>query len=157
MNFDRRTLLKAGAAVTLSAGLPRLASAAGAFNPVPGNWRTFEIVTRLEIAKPEGKTKAWIPVPAVNEASWFKSLGSEWTTNGGAALARDAKYGAEFVAAEWKDGETAPAIEVVSRISTRDRTVNLNQTGHAPELSAGDRAHYTEGTDLIPTDGIVKE
>ena len=68
MNLDRRTLLKAGAAVTLTAGLPRFASAAGTFNPTPGNWRTFEIATKLEIAKPEGKTRAWIPVPAVNEA-----------------------------------------------------------------------------------------
>ena len=157
MHVDRRTLLKAGAAVTLTAGLPRFAAAAGAFNPTPGAWRTFEIVTKLEIAKPEGKTKAWIPVPAVNEAAWFKSLGSEWTTNGGAALARDPKYGAEFVAVEWKDGESAPVIQVVSRVSTRDRAVDLSKPGSVADLSAADRKHYTEGTDLIPTDGIVKE
>jgi transglutaminase-like putative cysteine protease len=157
MNLDRRTLLKAGAAVTLTAGLPRFASAAGTFNPTPGNWRTFEIVTKLEIAKPEGKTRAWIPVPAVNEAEWFKSLGSEWTTNGGATLAREPKYGAEFVAAEWKDGEAAPVIQVTSRISTRDRAVDLSNPGTVADLSAADRKHYTEGTDLIPIDGIVKQ
>lgn len=157
MNLDRRTLLKAGAAVTLTAGLPRFASAAGTFNPTPGNWRTFEIATKLEIAKPEGKTRAWIPVPAVNEAEWFKSLGSEWTTNGGATLAREPKYGAEFVAAEWKDGEAAPVIQVTSRISTRDRAVDLSNPGTVADLSAADRKHYTEGTDLIPIDGIVKQ
>ena len=157
MNLDRRTLLKAGAAVTLTAGLPRFASAAGTFNPTPGNWRTFEIATKLEIAKPEGKTRAWIPVPAVNEAEWFKSLGSEWTTNGGATLAREPKYGAEFVAAEWKDGEAAPVIQVTSRISTRDRAVDLSNRGTVADLSAADRKHYTEGTDLIPIDGIVKQ
>jgi len=154
MYLDRRTLLKAGAAVTLTAGLPRFAAAA--FNPQPGAWRTFDVVTRLEIAKPEGKTQAWVPVPAVNEADWFKSLGSQWTTNGTAALKRDAKYGAEFVHVEWKDGEAAPAITVTSRIATRDRNVDLGKAGPA-KLSAAEFKHYTESTDLIPTGGIVKE
>lgn len=156
MNFDRRTLLKAGAAVSLSAGLPNFASAYGGFNPQPGAWRTFQIVTRLEIANPEGKTQAWVPVPAVNEAAWFKSLGSEWTTNGAAKLGRDPKYGAEFVHAEWKDGEKAPVIQVVSKISTRDRAIDLAKPGNAA-LSAAERKHYTEGTELIPVDGIVKQ
>lgn len=154
MYLDRRTLLKAGAAVTLTAGLPRFASAA--FNPQPGAWRTFDVVTKLEIAKPEGKTQAWVPVPAVNEADWFKSLGSQWTTNGNAALKRDSKYGAEFVHVEWKDGEAAPAITVTSRIATRDRAIDLGKSGSA-QLTAAERKHYTEGTDLIPTGGIVKE
>lgn len=154
MYLDRRTLLKAGAAVTLTAGLPRFASAA--FNPQPGAWRTFDVVTKLEIAKPEGKTQAWVPVPSVNEADWFKSVGSQWTTNGTAALKRDAKYGAEFVHVEWKDGEAAPAITVTSRIATRDRNVDLGKSGSA-QLTAAERKHYTEGTDLIPTGGIVKE
>lgn len=154
MELDRRTLLKAGAAVTLTAGLPRLASAA--FNPQPGAWRTFDVVTKLEIAKPEGKTQAWVPVPSVNEADWFKSLGSQWTTNGTAALKRDSKYGAEFVHVEWKDGEAAPAITVTSRIATRDRAIDLARSGSA-QLTAAELKHYTEGTDLIPTGGIVKE
>lgn len=155
MNLDRRTLLKAGAAVTLTAGLPRFASAA--FDPQPGAWRTFDIVTKLEIAKPEGKTQAWVPVPSVNESDWFKSLGSQWTSNGTAALKRDAKYGAEFVHVEWKDGEATPAITVTSRIATRDRNVDLGRAGGAGTLSAAELKHYTDGTDLIPTDGIVKQ
>ncbi|HWK96837.1 MAG TPA: transglutaminase-like domain-containing protein [Pseudolabrys sp.] len=155
MYLDRRTLLKAGAAVTLTAGLPRFASAA--FDPQPGAWRTFEIVTKLEIAKPEGKTQAWVPVPAVNEADWFKSLGSQWSTNGNAALKRDAKYGAEFVHVEFKDGETAPSITVTSKIATRDRAIDLGKAGGGVTLSAAELKHYTEGTELIPTDGIVKE
>lgn len=156
MFMDRRTLLKAGAAVTLTAGLPRFAAAAGNFNPQPGNWRTFDIVTRVEILKPEGKVQSWVPVPAVNEADWFKSLGSEWTSNGTAALKKDPKYGAEFVHAEWKEGEAAPVLTITSRIQTRDRNVDLGKSGAAP-LSAAQTKFYTEGTELIPTDGIVKE
>ena len=98
-----------------------------------------------------------MPVPAVNEAEWFKSLGSEWAGNGKAELVRDPKYGSELVHAEWKDGETRPVIEVTSRISTRDRAVDLLQPDNAASLPAADRTKYTEGTALIPVDGIVKE
>ncbi|HYC16556.1 MAG TPA: transglutaminase family protein [Pseudolabrys sp.] len=157
MKFDRRIVLKGSAVIPLAAALPRWASAAGDFNPQPGPWRTFQIVTRLEIAKPEGKTQAWVPVPAVNEADWFKSLGSDWTSNGKAELVRDPKYGSELVHVEWASDEAKPAIEVISKISTRDRAVDLTKPGNAKPLSAADHRFYTEGSELIPVDGIVKE
>jgi transglutaminase-like putative cysteine protease len=157
MRFNRRSVLKAGAALSAVAAMPRMASAYGAFNPQPGPWRQFEVVTRLEIAKPDGKMQAWVPVPAVNEADWFKSLGSEWTGNGYAALGRDPKYGAQFVHVEWNEGETRPAIEVTSRIATRDRAVDLSKAGTVKPLSAAEHKFYTEGTELIPVDGIVKQ
>src|SRR5882757_1419172 len=100
MQFDRRDFLKTGAAFTFAAGLPEMASAQGAFAPQPGAWRSFEIQTRMEIAKPEGKNQAWIPLPAVNEKVWFKSNGSKWTTNGKATEVRDAKYSASLLHVE---------------------------------------------------------
>jgi transglutaminase-like putative cysteine protease len=157
MSIDRRAILKAGAAVSLSAGLPRLAAACGAFSPRPSAWRDFEVVTTLEIASPAGRTQAWVPVPAVNEAAWFKSLGSTWSSNGTARLARDPEYGAQFVHVEWTDGEPTPIVAVTSRISTRDRAADLAQSGDAQPLSPADHALYTAGTELIPVDGIVKQ
>ena len=56
MHFDRRDFLKTGTALAAAVALPRFASAQGAFAPQPGTWRSFQVVTRLEIAKPEGKT-----------------------------------------------------------------------------------------------------
>src|SRR5476649_1448106 len=125
MNFNRRELLKAGAAVSLVAGFPRQGMAQGAFAPQPGAWREFQIVTRLEIANAGGKTQAWIPVPSVNEKDWFKSSASQWTTNGKADLKRDPKYAAGLVHVEWADGQAAPVIEVTSNIKVRDRAVDL--------------------------------
>ena len=157
MRFDRRTFLQAGVAVSLSGGLPRLASASGAFDPQPGRWRSFEIITKLEIVKPSGGMQAWVPLPSVNEADWFKSLGSSWTGNGKTALMRDPKYGAAFLHVEWKEKETAPVIKVTSRISTRDRVVDLSKPRHVKPLSPDKYRFYTEGTELIPVDGIVKQ
>ena len=67
MSIDRRELLKAGLAVSAAAALPHAARAEAGFAPQPGAWRNFAVLTRLEIVKADGKTQAWIPVPAVNE------------------------------------------------------------------------------------------
>ena len=66
-----------------------------------------------------------MPLPSVNEPDWFKTAGNEWKTNAASALVkRDAKYGAEMLHLEWKDGEAAPYAEITSRITTRDRSID---------------------------------
>ena len=157
MSIDRRELLKAGLAVSAAAALPHASPAEAGFAPQPGAWRNFQVLTRLEIVKPVGKTQAWIPVPAVNERDWFKSLGSAWTSSGRAALAREPTYGAEMLHVEWPEGERSPIIEVTSRIATRDRAIDLAKPGRAAPLSAAERDRNTQGTELIPVDGIVKQ
>jgi transglutaminase-like putative cysteine protease len=158
MHVDRRDFLKSSAAFTVAAGLPQLAFAQGAFAPQPGVWRSFQVVTRLQIAKPEGKTQAWVPLPSVNEKEWFKSEEHQWTTNGTAAIKRDSKYGAEMLHVEWADSEKAPVVEVTSKIAAQDRNVDLSKPGQSSAtLSATERKHNTEGSELIPVDGIVKQ
>ena len=41
--------------------------------PQPGAWRTFEVTTRVDILKPEGVTRVWLPVPSV-DSDWQHSL-----------------------------------------------------------------------------------
>jgi transglutaminase-like putative cysteine protease len=158
MSPNRREFLKAGAALSAVAAFPRFAFAQSAFAPSPGAWRTFQIATRLEIATPEGGAQAWVPLPSVNEADWFKSDSSDWTTNARSAeLERDPRYGAQMLHLEWAEGEKAPVVEVTSRITTRDRAVDFAQPGGAPPLAEAERRLYLAPTALIPTDGIVKE
>jgi transglutaminase-like putative cysteine protease len=93
------------------------------------------------------------------DTDWHRSVGSSWTGNAARAqVAADGKYGVTMVHAEWRDGETAPVIEVTSRFMTRDRAVDLGKpVANAPKLSAADRAFYLAATELIPTDGIVRK
>ena len=158
MTISRRDLLKGAAALSAVAALPKLGRAQTAFAPAPGAWRNFQIVTRLEIAKPAGAVQAWIPVPSVNEALWSRTLRSSWTANTkNAALTTDPKYGAEMVHAQWGQGAETATIEVTSVFATRDRAVDLAPRAGVPSLSDADRRLYTAPTDLIPTDGLVKE
>jgi transglutaminase-like putative cysteine protease len=157
MTLDRRAFLLASGAAAGAALAPRLGLAAGAFAPRPGDWRRFEVTTRLEIAAPSGRTQAWVPLPSVNEAGWFRSEESTWTGNAATAeIVRDAKYGAGMLHAIWAEGESAPVLEVTSRIAARDRAVDLSAPGAAPALSDAERTLYTSATSLIPVDGIVK-
>jgi transglutaminase-like putative cysteine protease len=157
MSIDRRELLKTGFALSAAAALPSTARADVAFDPRPGAWRRFQIVTRLDIADVGDSKQAWVPVPAVNEQEWFKSLDTAWTSNGRVSAARDAKYGAEMLHVAWADDEKKPFVEVTSKIATRDRATDFARPGAVAPLSAADRALYTQGTELIPVDGIVKE
>src|ERR1700682_2292738 len=162
MTIHRRDFLVSGAALAATATLPRAAFAQAAFAqaafaPKPGSWRTFEIVTRLEVANQNGPAQAWIPVPSVNEADWFKTLDNKWTPTASAALARVPKSGAAMVHVEWPASEQNPAVEIPSHISTRDRAIDLTKPGKAAQLSAAERTLYTGATTHIPTDGIVKE
>jgi transglutaminase-like putative cysteine protease len=112
----------------------------------------------LEVAKPDGGVQAWVPLPSVNEADWSRPGGSAWRTNAQTAeIERDPKYGAEMLHVEWAEAERTPFVEVTSRVTTRDRAVDLAQPPGAAPLTATERKFYLESTDLIPTHGIVKE
>jgi transglutaminase-like putative cysteine protease len=157
MSIDRRALLKAGAALSAAAGLYNVARADVRFDPRPGPWRRFDVVTRVEIAKAEGKTQAWIPVPAINEQEWFKSLGNDWKSTGRAALVRDLQSGAEMLHVEWRDGEPNAVVELTSRVATRDRAIDFAKLDRPVALSPAEYERNLRGTDFIPVDGIVKE
>lgn len=158
MSIDRRLLMKSAAALAATTAVPQLARAGYAFSPKPREWRKFETVTRVEVAKPEGKVQAWIPLPAVDEIDWMRSGESTWTTESAkVAIVVDKKYGAKMLHVIWLEGTAMPVIEVTSRFETRDRFVDLATVGNAKPLTDAERVFYTEGTELIPVNGPVKD
>jgi transglutaminase-like putative cysteine protease len=151
--MDRRDFLKSSGAAAAAAALPwRGTFAADA-------WRTFEVVTRVEVLNPSGRTLAWVPLPLAEHTPWFRDLSSRWSGNAAeAGVERDTKYGARILVAEWRPGQSSPAIEVTNRFVTRDRAVDLRAAPDpALKLTAAERAFHAAPTELIPTDGIVRE
>jgi transglutaminase-like putative cysteine protease len=151
--MDRRAFLQTSAAAAAASALPWRDALAST------EWRTFETITRVEVLKPRGVSRAWVPLPMTDDTDWQKTVGSTWTGNAARAqVASDGKYGATMVFAEWRDGEAAPVIEVTSRFMTRDRAVDLGKpVPNAERLAGADRAFYLAPTELIPTDGIVRK
>ena len=156
--MQRREFLKGATALSLAAAFPVAARSEIVFAPKPGAWRTVDLVTRLEIEKPDGKVQAWMPLPSVSESEWMRPGETKWTSNAvKVERVRDPKYGAEMLHAIWKDGERAPAIEAISRVAMRDRDIDLSKPGNAKSLSDAERKLNLESTELIPVDGIVKQ
>src|SRR5258706_8144382 len=124
MPMNRRDFLLTGTAATVAAALPRVAAAEDAtFAPKPGAWRSFEITTRLEIAQPKGVSQAWVPLPSVHEAEWFRPISNEWKGNAAVTQQhRDPKYGAELVHATRNATKPAPSLAVTSHTATRSRS-----------------------------------
>ena len=145
--------------VALAAGVMWPAGRAGAaFNPSPDDgWRTFEVTHRVEVLEPEGTSRVWLPLPSVQEDDWIRNMGNLWQGNAlNARLQRNPEYGAEMLYAEWAPGEK-PVLEVTSRFATRNRAIELEGAGKVSPLSRADRQLYTKATELLPTDGIVRE
>jgi transglutaminase-like putative cysteine protease len=158
MNLARRELLQAGTASALAAILPGQAWSQSSFSPRPGAWRRFEIVTRVELRQSALAAQAWIPLPSFEAPDWFRAESSTWTTNAlTTERVRDPKYGAEMLHVVWRKGEMAPHVEVVSNVATRDRATEFGAPASSVNLSAAERQLYTQGTTLIPVDGLVRE
>lgn len=153
--MDRRHFLKLTGAAAAASGLPWTAALAS----TTGDWRSYEVTTRVTILKPQGISKAWIPLPMTHDTEWQRGLGSTWSGNAAKAqILRDGKYGASMLYAEWAPGTAQPVIEVASSFQTRDRQVDPSRpVANAEKLSAEEVAFYTAATELIPTDGIVRD
>jgi transglutaminase-like putative cysteine protease len=156
--FLQTTALSGAGAVLGAAGRARPAGAgahARTFAPRPGTWRTFEVTTRVELASAPGVSRVWVPVPGVN-AEYQRSGESRWTGNGrDMRLVTEPKYGAVMVYAEF-EGQAAPVLEVVSRVQAQDRAVDWTRRTPGTESPEALRA-WVQPTDLMPTDGIVRE
>src|SRR5690242_10444126 len=134
--MKRRELL--GAAVVAALPWRRLRAA----EPEPG-WRTFEVTTRAEISRPQGVSRAWLPMPLKSDTEWQHNLGSTWSGNAQRMEEmRVGKYGVPLLYAEWAAGTEAPFVEMKSKFSTRDRAADLKRTS-APSLSRDEVALYT--------------
>jgi transglutaminase-like putative cysteine protease len=161
--MDRRTFLKRSAAfpaLSVVSQLPGFIAVPQAhareFDPRPGTWRTFEVTTRVELLNARGTPRVWLPVPSV-QAEYQKVTGNTWSGNARALqLVNDGKYGANMLSAVFADGEPAPVVELISVVQTQSRALDWSRPTPMPESAAARRA-WTAPTELMPTDGIVRE
>ena len=152
--MNRRNFIKSGIAFPTAAALPwQAAWAAG-----DASWRTFETPTVVHVLKPKGVSRAWLPLPMMDDSDWHRNGGNEFSGNAARTqIYRDGKYGAGMLYAEWAPDEAAPAVRLTSRVATRDRLQEFGKPVTGERLSAADVGFYTAATESLPTDGIVRQ
>jgi transglutaminase-like putative cysteine protease len=153
--MNRRDFLQTISALSAGLALPGarqlLAEAAA-----PGGWRTFELTTRIEVLKPSGPTRIWVPGALTIQTPFQRTLANAGQAEGGSVRKVQRKAdGLEILFADFPEG-VRPVLSVMSRVATRDFTVDLSRRQEGRKASRAED-YFTRATNLLPTDGIVKE
>jgi transglutaminase-like putative cysteine protease len=154
--MNRRDFVRS--ASTVSAGLV-FANAArlSAQALTSGNWRTFDIITRVEVLKSSGTTWVWVPAALINPTPFQKTLSNTFDADGGTVRFIDSKPDSlGIIAAEFAAG-VKPVLTVKSRVMTRNYAVDLSIPGQGPQASRTELDYFLRPTKLQPADGIVRE
>jgi len=151
---NRRDFLRS--ASVMSAGLA-VSSRSFGDTAAASRWRTFEVTTRIEILKPSGATRVWVPAALSADTPYQKTLGNTVTAKGGKAeLVQKNRADALGIVSAVFPRDVQPLVEMTSRVSTRDRSVDLTTRGTARDADRATLEHFLRPTKLLPTDGIVK-
>jgi transglutaminase-like putative cysteine protease len=156
--MDRRTFLKIGSALPGTAALGGFTRLALADVPAP-SWRVFDVTTRVHVLDADGQTRVWLPAALSGDTDYFKNLGNEWSSESGTVTyAEDPKYRTSIVAAGFPTSAQNPTLQLTTRFATRDRFVDLkNPPRTAPREDPAVLKAELQPTELIPTDGIVRD
>jgi transglutaminase-like putative cysteine protease len=154
--MNRRDFLRANSSIcagwALSRAMPVLAD-----TPSASGWRTFEVVTRVEMLKPDGVSHIWLPSPLIRNTPYQKTLSAEFTADGGTAkLSKDEQNVLGIVSATYP-ANVKPVLTMTSRVSLKNYTVDLSSRETTPPVSQAALNYFLQPSRYVPTDGIVKQ
>ena len=153
--MKRRDFLRTAGVVSAGLAIPG-ARRLLADGPATAGWRTFDLTTRVEVLKPSGPTRIWLPAGLISDTPFQKTLANTYEAVGGAAKMGGSKADAlGIIAAEFPAG-VKPVLTLTSRISTKNIAVDLTTRGKTPQANAAELQYCLRATHLLPTDGIVK-
>lgn len=176
--MDRRAFLRLGAALPVSVGAAGILPAHAATPPsassgaLPGvragdvqsasGWRVYEMTTEVTLPPSAAPARIWLPVTAQQVGDYQRTLATEWNAPG--ALTRAATvsgYDVRMVAVEWPSAPDGGPLKasLLNKVAIRDRDVDLGAapSPRAPRESAATLREYLRPTQLMPTDGIVRD
>jgi transglutaminase-like putative cysteine protease len=153
--MNRRNFIRSAGIAAAALTLPK--SARPYASPAPtDNWRTFEVTTRVEVSKPSGTTRIWVPAALITATPFQKTLSNNFNAGAGSAkLVESNSAGLGIVVAEFP-AAVSPLLTVTSRITTRDIAVDLSAPGASPNEDRASLQYFLQPTKLIPTGGIVR-
>ena len=151
----RRDFLRSAGAVSAAVAFPK-GNRLLAADAASGAWRTFEVTTRVEILKPTGRTRVWLPAALLGETPFQKTLSNRFSAAGATARIVESKTDSlGVVTAEYSPGAT-PVLTLVSRVATRDYTVALSARGATAKADGAELEYFRRPTKMLPTGGIVR-
>ncbi|MEI6803101.1 MAG: transglutaminase-like domain-containing protein [Burkholderiales bacterium] len=158
-SHSRRDLVKTAAASLLVAGVPNTHAqeTARRFEPKPAGWRTFEVTTTVQLRDAKGEAMLWLPVPSL-DTPWQRTLGTSWSGNcSDARLGADGDTGARVLVAKFDASVAQPTLVLTHQVQTQNRAVDWSGPKPGPAADPADLRRWTQPSELITTDGIVRK
>jgi transglutaminase-like putative cysteine protease len=119
-------------------------------------WRTFELKTRVEVLRPSGPTRVWLPEVLIRNMPFQRSLAQEVSAEGGKTeVFKNSVDALGIVTAEFPAG-IKPVMTLTSRVATKNYAVEFTIVGNAAHADRAELEHFLRPTRFLPTDGIVK-
>jgi len=146
--MNRRDFLQSASAAALLAPRPL---------PAQGDWRTFEVITRVEVLRPSGVTRIWLPAALLTATPYQRPLKNTFQCEGGSAKLIESDGDALGMVVAEIPVDVRPVLTANSRVATRNWAVNVSGPGRAETMSSVERQHWLRPTRLLPTDGVVKD
>src|SRR5271165_478883 len=120
------------------------------------SWRTFEVITHVDVLKSSGATRVWLPAALISETPFQKTLSNEFVSEGGAARIVEVRADAlGIIVAEFPPG-VRPVLTLKSRVATKNYAIDLSAPGKGAKVDRAELEHFLRPTKLLPTGGIVK-
>ena len=159
--MDRRDFMTLSSAGVAAVTLGRMAAAGAADTPTApllsnAPWRTFEVITDVELWPQDTPARLWLPIPLYRDTEYQRTLDIRWSGNAASTgLYRDPKFGAPAFFATW-DQSDSPRLQVTTVVATRNVGVDIGKPGPIQSVAREDLDLYLQSTAHIPTDGIVR-
>jgi transglutaminase-like putative cysteine protease len=153
--MNRRRFLQAAGALSASLALPKAARALTFGVPTGDPWRTFEVTTRVEVLKPSGTTRVWLPAALIQDAAFQKTLANDFRAEGGTVeLVKNEPETLGIVSATFPNG-AKPVLTLTCRASTRGHAVDMSHPTK-PKADAAELEYWMQPSRALPVDGIVR-
>jgi transglutaminase-like putative cysteine protease len=120
-------------------------------------WRTFEVVTRVDLTSTAGLARVWLPLAYAASPDYQRVIKQSWKGNAPALRAiRDERTGTGTLFGEWPKGDAHPEVELTLTVATRDRATDWRNRAVRGEPPAA-LQRYLQPSKMMPLDGIVRE
>ncbi len=123
----------------------------------PTGWRTFEVSTHVEVLKPAGVTRIWVPAALIRNSPFQKTLVNAFRAPGGKA--RVSKHNPDslgIISAVYPE-HAKPVFTLTSRVSLKGYGVDLATPHNSPAPPPSELQYFLQPSKFVPTDGIVKK
>jgi len=125
--------------------------------PSAAKWRTFEVVTTVELLKPDGVSHICLPAPLIRNTPYQNTISTRFTAKGGTTRLSKDKQSALGIVSAMYPANTKPTLSLTSRVALKNYAVDLSSQTTAPPASRAELDYFLQPSRFVPTDGIVKQ